>query len=357
MKEIYDLCLNAQYAELVLGSDWKTNPQYERLSDELVRVTGVVGDEVYTRARSAFQEFIQPREGTRWYGCRIERTYTKKEIDAAELFLVRSFYQYGAAKEYGTWYTDAPQSPDCGIGEWPKLRPLTCALGSRQVGPMHYPFGKLTKRDLISLWGGETVISERLAKLIDDGGFRGGKIEPIWNTARGAKALPALSDTPSGAELISRAESLGMKVSDRQFWSWLESKEQLPAFDRALWQEKTLAEQKRPTATAPHNYFQLTVESSPLAVAEPTVLADPFFGGLQHHCKCEFGEIHGRLCSCLYVERSSWNGADICRTDLFFGGRQGLFRPYRQLIVSKKLFDAMKANKVTKAQFEIVELV
>jgi hypothetical protein len=222
---------------------------------------------------------------------------------------------------------------------------------------MHYPFGKLTKRDVISLWGGETVISERLAKLIEDSGFRGGRIEPIWNTARGAKALPALADTPSGAELIARAELKGMKVSDRQFWSWLESKEQLPAFERALWEEKRLAEEKRPAAATPHKYFQLKVESSPLAVAEPTVFNDPFFGGLQHYCKCEFGEIHGRLCSRLYIKRSSWDGADICRTNFFFGGRQGLFRPYRELIVSKRLFDAMKKSKVTKVKFEIVELV
>ena len=119
-----------------------------------------------------------------------------------------------------------------------------------------------------------------------------------------------------------------------------------------------MAEEKRPAASPSHSYFQLRVESPPLAVAEPTVFTDPFLGGLQHHCKCEFGEINGRILSQLYVKRSSYNGADICQTDLYFGGRQGLFRPYRQLIVSKRLFEAMRQNGVTKVAFgEIVELV
>lgn len=357
MKETYEFRLKTEYANRALGNGWRTDPQCEQISEKMVKVSGVVGDELFTRARAVYQELIQSNNELITYGCWIKRTYTKKEIDAAELLLVLTFYQYGAAEEYGTWYTDAPERPDCGIGEWPKLHPLTCALGSRQVGQLHYPFGKLTKRDLISLWGGETVTSERLANLIDGGGFRGGKLEPVWNTTRGAKALPALADTPSGTELIARAEPKGMKVSDQEFWSWLESKEQLPAFERALREEKRLADEKRPAAATPHKYFQLKVESSPLTVAELTVFNDPFFGGLQHQCNCEFGEIHGRLCSRLYVKRSSWDGADICQSDIYFGGRQGLFRPYRQLIVSKRLFDAMKRSKATKVQFEIVELV
>jgi hypothetical protein len=281
MKENYDFRLHAKYADLVLGSGWESDPRFERLSESVARATGIVGDEVYQKAREeALRVADRPYRERPVISCRVSRSYEKNEVAKAQLFLVLTFYQYGAAEEYGTWYTDARPNPDCGsdrqeiriVSYCPyqsvieDRKNLTCALGSRQVGPMHYPFGKLTKRDLISLWGGETVISERFAELIEDGGFRGGRIEPIWNTARGAKALPALADTPSGTELIARAELLGMKVSDRQFWSWLESKEQLPAFERALWEEKNLAEDKRPASPAPRGYFQLKVESSPLGV-------------------------------------------------------------------------------------------
>ena len=159
MKETYDLRLSAKHAEHVLGAGWQTDPRCICLSESVVQVKGAVGDELYVKARKQFQESYEQQKGPVVYGCGIKRTYTNKEIDAAELFLVLSFYQYGAAKEYGTWYTDAPERPNCGNEEWPRRRQRICALGSRQVGPMHYPFAKLMKRDLISLWGGETVVS------------------------------------------------------------------------------------------------------------------------------------------------------------------------------------------------------
>jgi hypothetical protein len=372
MKETYDLRMRAQYADLILGSFQLSNDRSKRLSPDVHQVIGEVGDALYCKVREDANLLKdEPFANRPVCGCSVTRTYTKKETDAAELLLVHSFYQYGAAEEYGTWYTDAPEKPDCGINRQ-ELRViryspfqsviedkknLACALGSRQIGPLHYPFGKLTKRDLISLWGGETVVSERLVSLIESGGFRGGRIDPIWNTASGAKALPALAETETGAKLIARAGVLGMKTSDREFWRWLESAEQLSAFEKALWEEKKVAGDKRPAAPPSHRYFQLRVESPPLAVTGPTVFNDSFFGGLQHQCKCGFGEIYGNISSRLYVKRSSWDGADICQTDLFFGGRQGLFRPHRQLIVSKRLFEALQQNKITKVAFEIVELV
>jgi hypothetical protein len=50
-------------------------------------------------------------------------------------------------------------------------------------------------------------------------------------------------------------------------------------------------------------------------------------------------------------------GSDVCQTDLFFGGRQGLFRPWRHLVISKRLFDAMRETKMKSFQFEIVKMV
>lgn len=87
----------------------------------MVRVAGTVGDGLYTRARAVFEEVLQTQNQSIVHGCAIERRYTKKETDAAELFLVLCPYQYGAAEEYGTWYTDAPLRPDCGV-IWAKLR-------------------------------------------------------------------------------------------------------------------------------------------------------------------------------------------------------------------------------------------
>jgi hypothetical protein len=108
--------------------------------------------------------------------------------------------------------------------------------------------------------------------------------------------------------LLARAKQIGLAPGDRAFWSWLEADEQLPHLEKALWEQMDIWEVKRSGPPPPRVYFQLRVDSSPLRVAEQTVLGDPFFGGLLDQCKCENGEIRGKLCSQLSIEASSWDG-------------------------------------------------
>ena len=83
--------LNAMHAEEVLGAGWETDPRCDSLSESVVEVKGTVGDELYLRARKQFQVSNEQRKNHLIFGCVIKRTYTKKEIEAAELFLVLSF--------------------------------------------------------------------------------------------------------------------------------------------------------------------------------------------------------------------------------------------------------------------------
>jgi hypothetical protein len=358
MKESYTLSLNAKYADLVISSMRVSLERVKRVSPKTCQVVGEVGDALFCRAREDFSRSgAETYEDRLVYGCRIDRTYTRKEIEQARLFVIGTRYQHGAAEEYGTWYTDAPHRPECGIKEWPKPKCLTCALGSRQVGPLHFPFLKFVKRDIFSLWGGETILSERMADLIREGGFSGASLQPVWNTRSGSRSLLDLADSPTGLELLAHAKRMGLEPSDKAFWSWLESKEQLPRFDQALSEIKEIAESRHSGSEPARSYFQLVVQSSPIRVCEPTVLGDPFFGGNLDRCKCEFGEIRGPINSVLYTEASSWDGSDLCQTDLYFGGRQGCFRPWRQLVISKRLLDAMRQSKMKGFKFEIVEMV
>ncbi len=345
--------------------------QSDRFSTSAIQIKGEVGDALYLKARDVAASQPEAHANRVVFGCNITRSYTRLEIEQGKLFLIQVRYQHGAAEEFGTWYTDARPNPDCGIGRL-RLRVvetnpfrsvieetpnLSCALSSRQIGPLHFPFLKFVKRDIFSLWGGETIISERLAKLIEGGGFKGGKARPIWNTRRGAQSLQDLSDCPTGMSLLARAKTIGLVPGDRAFWSWLEADEQLPDLEKALWEQMEIWEARRSGPPPTRVYFELKVDSPPLQVAVQTVLGDPFFGGLMDHCQCENGEIRGMLCSRLSIKASSWDGSDICQTDLFFGGRQGLFRPWRPIVVSKRLFDAMREGKMKLFQFEIVEMV
>jgi hypothetical protein len=63
------------------------------------------------------------------------------------------------------------------------------------------------------------------------------------------------------------------------------------------------------------------------------------------------------LLSSLFIRKSSWDGSDICATDVFVGSRVGLFRPYRLLVVSQRLYRAMQEERVRGVGFEVVELV
>lgn len=365
MKEVYDLRLNPKFAHLVLGPNPQPGVKVKQLSTLAIQLEGIVGDEVYRKAVEASHS-----EKTAVWGCNIKRTYSKEEIEQAKLFLILTRYQHGAAEEYGTWYTDAIPCEDCGIGRQTlriaQVKPFrveishktkfSCALSSQQVGPMHYPHLKFIKRDIFSLWGGETVLSARLAALIGAGGFTGGEMLPIWNTTRGSKSLPDLTDCPTGRALLATAKKAGLEPSDRRFWSFVESPEELAQFDKALWELMNRDETARPAVGTRLGHVQLKVSSSRLRVSDRTIIGDPFFCGSTERCKCTHGEIRGRLNSSLSIVASSWDGFDICSTELFFGGRQGLFRPYRHILFSKRLFDAMQKEGMKGFRFEIVEL-
>lgn len=371
MKKTYSIAFKAKYADLVLGADGLKHSQVGRTSDTAIEIKGDVGDDLYRKALEVNQTLGETGNGRLAYYCRFSRSYDKREIERSRLFVIGTRYQYGAAKEFGTWYTDEKPNPRCGIDRQ-QLKILqtspyksviedkpvqVCALSSRQVGPLHFPFLKFVKRDIFALWGGETIVSERLAKLIETGGFTGGKLLPIWNTRRGAQSLLDLSDCLSGRDLLARAKRFGLAPSDRLFWSWIESEEQLPQLDRALWEQKALSESLHPVSPPARTYFQLRAESLPLRVAGETAeVRDPFSTDSEH-CECEFGKVERQVTYFLDVSASSWDGSDICQTDTCYGGRVGLFRPFRHLVISKRLFDAMRQQKMKGFEFEIVEMV
>jgi hypothetical protein len=299
---------------------------------------------------------------------------TSAEIERAQLFLIQMWYARGAGEEHGTWYTDGVLDKNCAFErervvaidfrpfrqvfeENPNIR---CALSSRQVGPLRFPFQKMRKgRDIFLSWAGELVVSERLGKLIEDGGFTGAGIRPIWNTGSAPKSMPDLSDVPTGVVLLKLAKEKGLRPVDKAYWSWLEGDAQLPLLDRALWEQMQLHQSRRAGPSSTGTFAQLNVQSEPLTVYSKTLFGEnPFRAGSGEHCKCAYGEVRGkRLLSPLSVIGSSWSGSDICRTDVYVGGKTGLFRSWQILVISKRLFDAMRQAGMKGYGFEVVEMV
>src|ERR1035437_7882525 len=166
-------------------------------------VSGEVGDDQYRRIGELDRQLNASRKSA-FFGWEIKRTYAQQELEKAELFLLKLRYKHAAGDEFGTWYSQSELNPYCGMGrkqirivrvnpfqtaleDTPDLR---CALGSRQVGPLQIPFRKLLRgRDIFLLWSGETIVSEKLARLIEGGGFSGGKLQEISDSKEGSKQL------------------------------------------------------------------------------------------------------------------------------------------------------------------------
>jgi hypothetical protein len=364
MKETYDFCLSTKTACQIYG------PDHEPIS----RIKGTVGDPLYCRIEEVDRSMAQTAQRSLKGSWDIVRTYNSEEIERAQLFLLRLDGAHASGEEYGTWYTDGAPNDNCGFerkravnitmnpvkiifADNPHIR---CALSSHQVGPLRVPFQKMRKNlDIFMLWGGEYIVSERFAKLIEDGGFTGGKVQPIWNTGAEPNTMPVLSDVPSGVELMRRAKEKGLGPADRAYWSWLEEDAQLPLLDKALWEQMGLRLSRRAKASSAGAFAQLTIQSKPLTVSSKTLFGEnPFRPGSGESCKCAFGEVRGKyLLSPLSVIGSSWDGSDICIGDVHWMAKGGLFRPWRLLVISKRLFDAMRQAKMKGFDFEVVEMV
>ncbi len=162
MEERFEFRLLSSYVSEI--GDAVTGPR--RFPDVARAVRGKVGDAVYSRIGELHGEVRESGHGLVFGSWDITRTYSRAEIDRATLIMLRLPFTHLAGEECGTKYDESNACSRCG-------------LGSQQVGPLLVSFGKLPKsRDLIRLWGGELLVSERLARLIRAGGFTGNVLSP-----------------------------------------------------------------------------------------------------------------------------------------------------------------------------------
>jgi hypothetical protein len=367
MKETYEFRLSGAGAALFY---WQDRQDLSKPDGPNI-VRGEVDDDQYRRIRE-LDGRLRADKKLAFLGWEIKRTYTLQELEKAELFLLKLRYKHAAGDEFGTWYTESGVNPDCGMGRKQikiiSVNPFQtvledthdprCALGSRQVGPLQIPFRKLMRgRDIFSLWSGETIVSEKLARLVERGGYSGGNLQEISDSQVMPNPLRHFAQAPSGAELLARAAHTGLKAGDPEFRNWVETGGRLGLLEKALWELKELKDSQRGTEAGHRRFMQLLAESNPLETSERTIFGESPFRETTERCACIAGEIRGNLLSPLSVLRTSWDGADFCQTNLYFGGRMGLFRPHRKLIVSKRLFNALRREGIKGFEFEVVEMV
>jgi len=194
--------------------------------------------------------------------------------------------------------TFEPAGEECGT-QYDELSACPiCKSGAKQVSPLFLDWKRIPKsKDIARTIAGEIVVSKRMVELFERHSITGAKFGSVCHR-------PASS-----------AESKG--------------------------------------------WFQLMVQSCDAEITAPTKTGvNPFDGDTEGKYRCSRGDLIGlaRL-SEVSISRSSYNGFDIVASRQFVGTRRGLLRPERVLLVSPKLQQVIKEEKIKGCELEIAHLV
>lgn len=194
--------------------------------------------------------------------------------------------------EFGPFFR--PTGEECGTLYDESTACPHCGSGARQENELHLELRRIPKsRDLSFTLGGEYVISSRLVEVLCAHRITGYELRPI--VSKGGRPTP--------------------------------------------------------------DWHQLVIPSATAEVVSPTHTGLSYLSPEPDEYRCPEGHIIGfRLLSPLYLSRGSLDGQDWMLTRQWFGRRLGLFRPYREMIVSQRLYHLLKEQKVRHLHAEIVHL-
>jgi hypothetical protein len=187
MKELLELRVNVEYADLLFGKE-----EGKKVGTSVKVVLLDKDDPRYARL-SEISEYVA-REYSDWFflGWQIRRIYSKKELDSAGLLhlqILRSFEPSG--EQCGTQFDETTACKICGSNR-------------RQVGILHLLEKSIPKLDISRTIGGEVVVSSKLASMFESQGLSGAAFLPI-QTEKGIstyKQLRILSEVSLSERLV-----------------------------------------------------------------------------------------------------------------------------------------------------------
>jgi hypothetical protein len=164
MKEFCELRVLDEHAHLLFSAS-----EGKILGSGTVRrIVLDTADPRYQEIDRVDREIRRLKDSFFFAGWDLERTYTKKEMDAADMFHLRSFWTFEpAGEECGTEYDDASACP-------------LCHSGARQTTPLFMPLGSIPKsKDFCRTIGGEIILSRKAVKCFDAANVTGAKFVPL----------------------------------------------------------------------------------------------------------------------------------------------------------------------------------
>jgi hypothetical protein len=189
-----------------------------------------------------------------------------------------------------------PAGEECGTIYDESTACLICGAGRRQVSDLVLNVGRLPKtRDIAMTIADEMVVNARLANLIRERGITGADLRPVRHAGRNR------------------------------------------SFTRSWYQ---------------------------LCIAPPFVRVDARTRAAQSPwddddlCRCPLGHVIGRQPTTeLWINRLSWSGNDIARTQEYVGLKRGLLRPDPMLLITPRFFRLLRNEGIKGWKFEVAHLV
>lgn len=321
----------------------------QRVGGSVRKVIVPVPDPVFTEI-GALHTRLRKTQGTGLFSYwNIQRSYSEAELASAELFrlIVTTAFE-PAGEECGTTYDEGTA---CEI----------CKANANQTSELFLDFRKIPPRSALARTiANELVVSDNLASILREAEVNGIEFKATHHRPRFEDDLVDLSKLSSGKLLLERASAEGISAKSARYYLWLNQPEQRELLDAAR-RENFARKQTR--ARGSHKkwpiWYQLWIASNRLSVTDPTRTGiDPFNLDCEGEYRCPRGDKIGlRFLSEIYVQRASWDGADMMLTRQVTGVRRGLLRPTPTILVSPRLRGILIGEKVRGVRFEIAHFV
>ena len=283
-----------------------------------------------------------------WYW-RIDRKYTKDEIQQAEIF--RLDWKASAVSNQGGEEDGYDESSACSV----------CGAGRVQKSDLILNVRQLPKRKgFARTLSDEVLVSQEAAEVLLDHKLTGFRFRSVRHHTSRFDGPVTVSAVPTGRELIEKAALVGTNYPSPEFSVWMNRKENSDLANKMMAEGEVRAERLASRRPLPI-WYQMVPSGQPVSLSPATQFGytalDPDIKG---EYRCPFGHTEGwSLLSEAYVKRSSWDGSDYCVTTQLYGQHPpgSLFYARPLFLISRKMRSVLAEAEVPGVRSEVAHLV
>jgi hypothetical protein len=341
----YEFRVDEEFAHLLFNED-----EGIRLGTSVRKIILADDDVRLPRVGELERSLHAERNRAFFYGWDIHYRYTRKDLQAAEAFVLwptSTFEPCG--EECGTVYDETTACPHCGGG-------------ATQVSDLRLDLRKAPRsKEIARTIANEIIVSQRLAEMLTDARLTGFELRRVRHKSRYEDDPHDLYEVPTGREILGKAKAAGSPHPTWSFWVWLNRPENRALSDQAQAEYVALKRhlKKRAGGKPGPVWYQIIVRNHVDIVPPTRTGVDPFDDDEKGEHRCPRGDTIGlNLLTELYISRGDFEkcNCDIAMTRQYIGVRRGLLRPEHRLIVSPKFWRVVQESGLKGFRFEVAYL-